>query len=63
MKATKKEIVEDLKFCGILADKLVKLAEEDILEMPYNLYGHSRVKNDIIRLRRELNEVNKKLGG
>lgn len=59
---TKKDIVQDLKFCAILADKLVKMAE-DLQEMPYGIYGKTPLENDITRLRRELNTVNRKLKG
>lgn len=63
MKASKSEIVNDLNFCSILADKLVNTAENNLKETTYYLYGYTSLKSDIVRLRRELNEVNKKLGG
>ena len=59
---TKKDIVRDLKFCVILADKLVKTAE-NLKETPYTIYGKTPLENDITRLRRELNTVNRKLKG
>lgn len=61
MKLKKEEIMKDLKFCQDLMDRLVKFAEEE-----YDCSGvwqcnHTVIEKDIVRLRRELNEVRKKL--
>ena len=62
MKLKKRRIMKDLKFCQDLMDRLVKFAEEK-----YDCSGdvwqcnHTVIKKDIVRLRRELNEVRKKL--
>ena len=60
MSAKKNEIVKDLKFCQELMDRLVNRAE-NIDDNTTYLCGHTTVQNDIIRLRRELNEVRKKM--
>ena len=58
----KQEIIRDLKFCSILADKLVVYAEDSLTnDLIYN--NHTVLEQDIIRLRRELNDVRLKLGG
>ena len=60
MSVDKKQIVKDIQFCKDLMDRLVKDAEK------YEEAGswcdkHTVLQADIIRLRRELNEVRKKL--
>lgn len=57
----KTEIMKDLKFCQELMDRLVKFADENCKEHTYYLEHSTVLQNDIIRLRRELNEVRKKL--
>lgn len=58
----KQEIIQDLKFCEILAGKLVEYAENSLTnDFLYN--NHTVLEQDIIRLRRELNNVRLKLGG
>lgn len=57
----KKEIIKDMKFCKELMDRLVVLTES-----AYNdefSYGsnHTTIQADIIRLRRELNNLKHKL--
>ena len=59
--APKKEIIKDIKFCKELMDRLVILTEKT-----YNddfSYGsnHTTIQADIIRLRRELNNLRCKL--
>ena len=61
MKLKKEEIMNDLKFCQELMDRLVKFAEEEYDCSNVWQYNHTVIQNDIIRLRRELNEVRKKL--
>lgn len=54
-----KEIKKDIAFCKMLMDRLVsdvdKLENRDYGCVP----GHTTIQNDIIRIRRELNEVRK----
>lgn len=60
MRASNKEIKQDIAFCKQLMDRLMLQAEKlsgDV--MPWD--GHTVIQQDIIRLRRELNEVRKKL--
>ncbi len=54
-----KEIKKDVQFCKALMDKLV--SDVDKLENPdYGCVpGYTAIQNDIIRIRRELNEVRK----
>ena len=59
----KTEIMKDLKFCQELMDRLVKFADEGCTERIYYLEHYTVLQNDIIRLRRELNEIRKKLEG
>lgn len=51
-----KEIVSDLEFCNQLMKRLVETAKKEGCD-----YHTTVVKNDITRLRRELNEVRRKL--
>lgn len=60
MSASKEEITKDLKFCKELMDRLVKYTENNYSNLGYNGNG-SVVKDDIKRLRRELNNVSHKL--
>lgn len=58
----KEDVVKDIRFCKNLMDRLWKDA------MKYEEAGrhddkHTVLQADIIRLRRELNEVRKKLDG
>ena len=57
MSATKKEIMSDLKYCRESLDRIIKYAGRE-----YEDYGghHTVIQNDIIKLRRELNEINHK---
>ena len=57
---TKDEIVKDIRFCKDLMDRLVKDAEKYRESGPCD-DKHTVLQADIIRLRRELNEVRKKL--
>lgn len=59
MSATKKEIIKDLQYCKESLNRIIKHTE--------NYYDdefashHTTIQSDIIKLRRELNEINKKL--
>lgn len=60
MKLKKEEIMKDLKFCQELMNRLVKFADE-CHAGDWHIEKCTVIQNDIIRLRRELNEVRKKL--
>ena len=53
--------MKDLKFCQELMDRLVKFAEEEYNCSNVWQCNHTVIQNDIIRHRRQLNEVRKKL--
>ena len=57
----KTETIKGLKFCQDLMDRLVKFAEEKYDCSCAWQCNHTALKNDIVRFRRELNEVRKKL--
>ena len=57
---SKKEILNDLKFCQELMDRLVDYTKENYNSDTYD-NKHTVIQNDIIRLRRELNIVKQKL--
>lgn len=59
---SKNEIIKDLKFCQELMNRLIKFTNENYIDND-SIYDnkHTVIQNDIIRLRRELNEVRKKL--
>lgn len=58
---SKKNLMKDLKFCKELMDRLVYMA--DTMYHDDFSWGSNRttIQSDIIRLRRELNNVNHKL--
>lgn len=59
MSAPKKEILADLRYCRESLDRIIKYTEKDYDEgYPYN--HHTIIQADIIKLRRELNEINHK---
>lgn len=58
---SKKEILTDLKFCKELMDRLITYAEKNYSDDYSYGSNHTVIQNDIIRLRRELNEVRQKL--
>lgn len=57
MATNKTEILKDLKFCKELMDRIVESANNNDSYLSYRTV----VQNDIIRLRRELNNVRRKL--
>ena len=63
MKTKKEEIMKDLKFCQELMDRLVEFADECYIISGESgeQCNHTVAQKDIIRLRRELNEVRKKI--
>lgn len=58
---SKKEILKDLKFCKDLMDRLVAFAEKNYSDDYSYRSKHTSIQQDIIRLRRELNNINHKL--
>jgi len=60
MTVDKKQIVKDIQFCKELMDRLVEDAKK-YEEETFWQDKHTVLQADIIRLRRELNEVRKKI--
>ena len=60
MSATKKEIIEDLKYCKESLDRIVKYTERNYNNSSCDNY-HTVIQADIVKLRLDLNEVNHKL--
>lgn len=60
MSVDRKQIVKDIQFCKELMDRLLKDAKKYEKSGRYD-DKHTVLQSDIIRLRRELNEVRKKL--
>lgn len=58
MSATKKEIMADLRYCRESLDRIIKYADKNYGDSYFNHY--TVIKADIIKLRRELNEINHK---
>jgi len=64
MSASKKEIIKDLAYCRESLDRIIEFAKRELNETTYMLYGKRTViQSDIIKLRRELNEIRCKLDG
>lgn len=59
MSATKKEIIADLKYCKESLDRIIRYAEKSYEDNQYYDH-HTVIQADIIKLRRELNEINHK---
>lgn len=58
MSASKNEILKDLNYCKESLDRIIKHTEKYYGEK-YSSH-HTVIQADIIKLRRELNEINKK---
>ena len=58
---SKNNLVKDLKFCKELMDRIIEYADNKYIESHSWRSNHTVIQNDIKRLRRELNEINKKL--
>ena len=56
----RKKIIKDLQFCKELMDRLVIFAKKQETAGQFD-YKHTVMQTDIIRLRRELNEVRHEL--
>ncbi len=59
MSATKKEIMADLKYCKESLDRIIRYADKKC-EDGYYFTHYTVIQADIIKLRRELNEINHK---
>lgn len=57
----RKQVKEQIKFCKELMNRLDKSIDENIDKNSFwsVIHNHSQISNDIIRLRRELNTLNK----
>ena len=60
MTVDKKDVVKDIQFCKDLMDRILKDAKKYEKASLYD-DKHTVLQADIIRLRRELNEVRRKL--
>lgn len=58
----KEQLMKDLAFCQELMNRLVESTKENYDYSNGWKCNHTTIQNDIIRLRRELNEVRRKLG-
>ena len=63
MKDNRKQIKEQVKFCSELMQRLELSVGENVdVESSWSgVHNHSQISNDVIRLRRELNTLNKLL--
>ena len=63
MKDKRAQAKEQMKFCKELMDRLNSSFDENVDKdsWMHGIYNHSQMSNDIIRLRRELNILNKLL--
>ena len=59
MSATKKEIMADLKYCKESLDRIIRYADKNY-EDGFYFTHYTVIQADIIKLRRELNEINHK---
>lgn len=60
MSASKEEIMADLNYCKESLNRIVKYAERNYKDSLLDNH-HTVIRADIIKLRRDLNEVNHKL--
>ena len=69
MKDNKKAALEQVKFCKMLMDRLCKHVEKNVEIEDRWVFSNSgipycnQISNDIVRLRRELNGLNKIMKG
>lgn len=63
MADNRKKVKEQMKFCKELMLRLDKSVAENVdMDSPWwGIRNHSQISNDIVRLRRELNTLNKLL--
>ena len=60
MSAPKKEILADLKYCKESLERIIKYAERELSNEEGYYSHHTVIQSDIIKLRRDLNEVKHK---
>jgi hypothetical protein len=60
MSATREEIIADLNYCKESLNRIVKYTERNYKDSLLDNH-HTVIQADIIKLRRDLNEVNHKL--
>ena len=58
---SKKEIINDLKFCKELMDRMIAFTESTYCDEHSYSSNHTAIQADIIRLRRELMSISHKL--
>ena len=63
MKDNRKQIKEQVKFCSELMKRFELSVGENVdIDLSWSgVHNHSQISNDVIRLRRELNTLNKLL--
>lgn len=61
MRATKKEIMADLRYCKDSLDRIIRYTDKNYEGDCYTSCHYTVIKADIIKLRRELNEINHKM--
>ncbi|MEE1352134.1 MAG: hypothetical protein UHM23_08835 [Clostridia bacterium] len=63
MADNRKQVKEQMKFCKELMNRLDKSIADNVNEDSswWGIRNHSQMQNDIVRLRRELNTLNKLL--
>lgn len=61
MSDKRKQAKEQMKFCKELMDRLNKSVADNIDEDSswWGIRNHTQISNDVVRLRRELNTLNK----
>lgn len=60
MRATKKEIMADLRYCKESLDRIIRYTDKNYEGDCYTSH-YTVIQTDIIKLRRELNEINHKM--
>ena len=61
MRATEKEVMADLRYCKDSLDRIIKYTDKNYEGNSYIFSHHTVIQADIIKLRRELNEINHKM--
>ena len=60
MRATKKEIMADLRYCKDSLDRIIRYTDKNYEGDSYTSH-YTVIQADIVKLRRELNEINHKM--
>lgn len=61
MRVTKKDIMAELRYCKESLDRIIKYTDKNFRDDSYLGNHHTVIQADIIKLRRELNEIRQKL--